>query len=178
MWAFLSKDISPSMCLIYYWGLYLYCCTVIVTVLHCVVLHSSTQNECYESLFIPSICPRFTYKLSQLCGAWFHCLQWLSEKVISLYSAFMGNQGSLGIQSFGEIYHHNTGRQFNNPAMGSWEKNRHLFNVTWTMLGGWQMAQAGKTMSCFHCLLNSQDISLRRKKNLFPLTFCRDQNVN
>lgn len=58
----------------------------------------------------------------QLCAAWFHCLYRLSTQAISLCSAFMGNLGLLGVQSFGEIYHRNTGRQFNNAAVDSWEK--------------------------------------------------------
>lgn len=34
----------------------------------------------------------------------------------------MGNLGLLEVQSLEEIYHHNTGRQFNNAAVDSWEK--------------------------------------------------------
>lgn len=62
------------------------------------------------------------WRPSQLWAPWFHCLYRLSAQAISLCSAFMGNLGLLGVHSLEQIYHRNTGRQFNNAPVDSWEK--------------------------------------------------------
>ena len=88
-----------------------------------IAMSLSTWNRaCTVCHCFRSSCLLSKYRPSQLCAAWFYCLHRLSAQAISLCSAFMGNLGLLGDHSLEEIYHRNTGRQFNNAAVDSWEK--------------------------------------------------------